>query len=120
MEKSSKEDAATMYAAHSSQKMQTLAMQIVGKLGELAALEKAASATGVGSETVTARMDKCQREIIPLLESAILYSPNDQTMRIVYNEVYCKLKDYDLMRASLVRLSAAFGQGKLVYLVILV
>lgn len=100
------------YAAHSNEKMKELAQEIVSKLGELCELEKSVEDSGESRKAAKCRLEECQGEIIPLLESAILFSPNDQTMRIVYNAVYCETKAYDLMRASLVRLSIAFGQGK--------
>ncbi|GBG32861.1 Phosphatidylserine decarboxylase proenzyme 2 [Hondaea fermentalgiana] len=104
-------------SALATDEMEALATRILEGLRKLTALEKQ-DKEGEASDAKA----QAQAELIPLLEKAILRSPDDQTMRIVYRRIYGDGDDafetgdpsfdrFEMMRASLVALSVEFGKA---------
>jgi len=103
-----------------------LADQIFGALQELVSSARGGSTkrwkvSGPGNSTEALARSNSEEimvhgKLIPMLEKAILRSPDDGTMRKVYDKVYggAAVGDedhFEMMRKPLVRLSEAFGEA---------
>lgn len=105
--------------------MDTLAASILQGLCKLTKLERELKLVKDDNELKPSLLEarkKTQHDLIPYLEQAILRSPDDQTMRIVYRRIYGNGPDafdtedssfdrFEMMRESLVRLSEEFGKA---------